>query len=221
MERGAMKRNTWIGLGIGVVVVGGGVAYIWSRPKDEIKWRMAKVDRGNVTQRINATGAVSPVVQVSVGTQVSGVIQALYVDYNSIVKKGQLVAQIDSTVWVSQLQDAQASLLRAQAAYGFAKIDFRGRSLLFGLMLSTMMIPFPVLMVTFAVMPGRRARLPVNLGPGISLAPPGMRARICGSRVEALVAWSAGVAFVPRAGGVLPSSSDPGSGSLGTIISTT
>jgi len=118
-----MKRNTWIGLGIGVVLVGGGAAYFWSRPKDEIKWRMGKLDRGNVTQRINATGAVSPVVQVSVGTQVSGVIQALYVDYNSIVRKGQLIAEIDPTVWVSQLQDAQASLLRAQAAYDFAKID--------------------------------------------------------------------------------------------------
>jgi RND family efflux transporter MFP subunit len=120
-----MKRNTWIGLGIGVVVVAGGAAYVWTRPKDEVKWRLAKLDRGNVTQRINATGAVSPVVQVSVGTQVSGVIQALYVDYNSIVKKGQLIAQIDPAVWVSQLQDAQASLLRAQAAYDFAKVDYQ------------------------------------------------------------------------------------------------
>jgi RND family efflux transporter MFP subunit len=120
-----MKRNTWIGLGIGIAVVAGGGIYLVSRPKDEVKWRLGKVDRGNVTQRINATGAVSPVVQVSVGTQVSGVIQALYVDYNSIVKKGQLVAQIDPAVWVSQLQDAQATLLRAQAAYDFAKVDYQ------------------------------------------------------------------------------------------------
>jgi multidrug efflux pump subunit AcrA (membrane-fusion protein) len=53
------------------------------------------------------------------------VIQALYVDYNSIVKKGQLIAEIDPTVWVSQLQDAQASLLRAQAAFDFAKVDYQ------------------------------------------------------------------------------------------------
>ncbi|WP_243319015.1 efflux RND transporter periplasmic adaptor subunit [Geothrix paludis] len=119
-----MKRNTWIGLGIGVVVVAGGATYLLTRPKEEIKWRSAKVDRGNITQRINATGAVSPVVQVAVGTQVSGVISALYVDYNSIVKKGQLIAQIDPTVWDTQLQDAQASLLRAQAAYDFAKADY-------------------------------------------------------------------------------------------------
>jgi len=120
-----MKRNTWIGIGIGVAVVAGGSAYYLTRPKEEIKWRQAKVDRGNITQRINATGAVNPVVQVAVGTQVSGVISALYVDYNSIVKKDQLIAQIDSTVWDTQLQDAQASLLRAQASYDFAKADYQ------------------------------------------------------------------------------------------------
>ena len=119
-----MKRNTWIGLGLGLVVVAGGTAYVFTRPKDVIKWRQAKLDRGGVTQRINATGAVNPVVQVAVGTQVSGVISALYVDYNSIVKKGQLIAQIDPTVWDTQLQDAQASQLRSQAAYDFATADF-------------------------------------------------------------------------------------------------
>src|ERR1035438_1175335 len=118
-----MKRNTWIGLGIGLVLVAGAAAYVWTRPKEEIKWRLAKLDRANVTQRVVATGIVNPVVQVAVGTQVSGVITALYVDYNSIVKKGQLVAEIDPTVWVSQLQDAQASLDRAKAAYDFAKVD--------------------------------------------------------------------------------------------------
>jgi RND family efflux transporter MFP subunit len=131
MERGIMRRNIWIGMGAGAVVLVGGVVYFWTRPKDEVKWRLAKVDRGNVTQRINATGAVSPVVQVAVGTQVSGVIQALFVDYNSIVKKGQLIAQIDPTVWVSQLQDAQASLLRAQAAFDFARVDYERSKRLF------------------------------------------------------------------------------------------
>jgi len=106
------------------VAVAGVAAYVWTRPKDEVKWRLAKLDRANVTQRVVATGVVNPVVQVAVGTQVSGVITALYVDYNSIVKKGQLVAEIDPTVWVSQLQDAQGSLDRAQAAYDFAKVDY-------------------------------------------------------------------------------------------------
>jgi RND family efflux transporter MFP subunit len=119
-----MNRKTWIGVGIGVVVVAGGAWWALRKPSEEIKWRFAKVTQGNVTQRINATGAVSPVVQVAVGTQVSGVISALYVDYNSIVRKGQLIAQIDPTVWETQLQDAQASLLRAQASYDFARADY-------------------------------------------------------------------------------------------------
>jgi len=119
-----MKRNTWIGLGIGVVVVAGGTAYVLTRPKDEVKWRMAKLDMGGITQRINATGAVSPVVQVAVGTQVSGVISALYVDYNSIVKKGQLIAQIDPTIWETQLRDAEAGLERAKATMDDAKRQY-------------------------------------------------------------------------------------------------
>lgn len=109
-----MKRNTWIGLGIGIAVVAGGTWWVFRKPTEEIKWRVAKVERGNINQRINATGAVSPVVQVAVGTQVSGVISALYVDYNSIVKKGQLIAQIDPTIWETQLKDAEAGLERAR-----------------------------------------------------------------------------------------------------------
>jgi HlyD family secretion protein len=102
-----------------------GVAtYFAAKPKEEVKWRTVKVDKGNVTQRISATGTVNAMVQVAVGTQVSGVISALYADYNSLVKKGQLIAQIDPTVMQTQLQDAQASLLRAQAAYDFAQADY-------------------------------------------------------------------------------------------------
>lgn len=119
-----MKRKTWIGFGGGLLAVAGVATYFAAKPKEEVKWRTVKVDKGNVTQRISATGTVNAMVQVAVGTQVSGVISALYVDYNSLVKKGQLIAQIDSTVWQTQLQDAQASLLRAQAAYDFAQADY-------------------------------------------------------------------------------------------------
>jgi len=119
-----MKRKTWIGFGGGLLAVVGVATYFAAKPKDEVKWRTVKVDKGNVTQRISATGTVNAMVQVAVGTQVSGVISALYVDYNSLVKKGQLIAQIDPTIWQIQLQDAQASLLRAQAAYDFAQADY-------------------------------------------------------------------------------------------------
>ena len=120
-----MKRKTWIGFAGGALAVAAAGFYYGTRPKPGIAWRTAKVTQGDITQRINATGAVSPVVQVNVGTQVSGVISALYVDYNSIVRKGQLIAQIDSTVWKSQLLNAQAGVERAQAAYDFAKVDYQ------------------------------------------------------------------------------------------------
>ncbi len=119
-----MKRSTWIFVGAGVLAVAGGTAYVLTRPKDEIKWRTAKLEKGSITQRISATGGVAPVVQVAVGTQVSGVIQALFADYNSIVKKGQLIAQIDPTVWQTQLRDAEASLERSKATMEDARRQY-------------------------------------------------------------------------------------------------
>lgn len=119
-----MKRKTWVFLGIGVLAVAGGAAYYLTRPKDEVKWRTAKLEKGNITQRISASGGVAPMVQVAVGTQVSGVIQALFADYNSIVTKGQLIAQIDPTIWQTQLRDAEASLERTKATMEDAKRQY-------------------------------------------------------------------------------------------------
>jgi len=120
----ALKRNTWIGVAAVVVLVGAGSAWALRKPVEEIKWRTAAVDRGNITQRISATGTINALVSVPVGTQVSGVVTALYADYNSLVKKGQIIARIDTTVWETQLRDAEASLQRAQAAFENAKADF-------------------------------------------------------------------------------------------------
>ncbi len=118
-----MQRKWMIGGGVAVVLVVGG--YFAFRTKDTgPQWRMAKLDRGNVTQKVNATGSVSPVVQVAVGTQVSGVISALYVDYNSIVKKGQLIAEIDPTILETQVQDANAAMIRARETMTNAKRQF-------------------------------------------------------------------------------------------------
>jgi RND family efflux transporter MFP subunit len=119
-----MKRNTWIALAVGVVVVGGVSFTCLRKPSDEIKWRTAKVDRSNITQKISATGSINALVQVPVGTQVSGVVTGLYADFNSLVKKGQVIARIDSTVWETQLRDAEAGLQRAQASYDNAKAEF-------------------------------------------------------------------------------------------------
>jgi RND family efflux transporter MFP subunit len=117
-----MQRK-WMMGGAAVVVAGG--AWWLFRPKDTgPQWRQAKIDKGNITQKVNATGSVGPLVQVAVGTQVSGVVSALYVDYNSIVKKGQLIAEIDPTLMETQLQDAQASLNRAKDTLDNAKRQY-------------------------------------------------------------------------------------------------
>ena len=87
--------------------------------------------RGDIQQTVTATGTVNAVTTVLVGTQVSGTIKNLFVDFNSRVKKGQLIAQIDPSTFESQVQQAQANLLMAQANlekadYGVASMQ-RGR----------------------------------------------------------------------------------------------
>ena len=74
-----------------------------------------RVSRGNILQHVTASGSLSAVVSVDVGSQVSGKITHLYVDFNSPVHKGQLVAEIDPTVYEAQLQQAQGDLASAQA----------------------------------------------------------------------------------------------------------
>ena len=119
-----MKRNLWIGLGAVGILLAGGAAYVATRPSDEIKWRQTKVERGHVTQRINATGTINALISVPVGTQVSGVVTGLYADYNSLVKKGQVIARIDPTVWETQLKDAEATLQRSQATFDNARTEY-------------------------------------------------------------------------------------------------
>jgi HlyD family secretion protein len=116
-----MKRNTWILGGAAVVLVAGG-GYALLRPKkNEVKWRLAPLQRGPLQQRISATGTLSALVQVTVGSQVSGTIAAIFVDYNSEVKKGQTIAQIDPTLLQAALSDAQAGMERANTNLDDAK----------------------------------------------------------------------------------------------------
>jgi len=79
------------------------------------EFRTDPVTRGTIQQTVTATGTVNAVTTVLVGTQVSGTIKTLYVDFNSRVKKGQLIAQIDPSTFESQVQQAQANLFSAQA----------------------------------------------------------------------------------------------------------
>ena len=86
------------------------------------KYRTASVDRGDITMTVSATGAISAVITVQVGSQVSGIIAKLYADFNSRVKKGQLLAELDPTPFEQAIEQQQASLDKAKVDAANAKI---------------------------------------------------------------------------------------------------
>lgn len=85
----------------------------------------AVVKRATISNTVTATGTVEPVKQVSVGTQVSGVIKKIYVDYNSIVKRGQLLAELDKTPLLASLASMKADLESATSAATYQEANFR------------------------------------------------------------------------------------------------
>jgi len=87
-------------------------------------YRLGKVERGSVKSTVSATGTLGAVRTVEVGTQVSGQIAALYVDYNSHVKKGQLIARIDPILQEQAVADAQANLARAEAVVTQTQLEY-------------------------------------------------------------------------------------------------
>src|SRR3990172_13413773 len=92
-----------------LAAVGGGY-YWWNLRQAQPEFRLAKIERGSITAVVSATGTLNPVVSVQVGSQVSGQVQALYVDYNSPVKKGQLIARIDPNSFTLRVNQALADL---------------------------------------------------------------------------------------------------------------
>src|SRR5437868_1015552 len=88
-----------------------------------IQFQTAAVTRGPITQAVTATGTLNPVVNVQVGSQVSGNIQKLFVDFNSKVKAGDVVAQIDPALFKATVTQAEGDLASAQAALELAKIN--------------------------------------------------------------------------------------------------
>lgn len=79
------------------------------------RFRTMKVERGEIRSIVTATGTINPVVTVLVGSQISGTIKALYADFNSHVKEGQVVAQIDPAIFESQVDQAKATVATEQA----------------------------------------------------------------------------------------------------------
>src|SRR5215216_6045378 len=86
-------------------------------------YQTATVTKGPITQAVTATGTLNPVVNVQVGSQVSGNIAKLFVDFNSQVKAGQVVAQIDPALFQATVTQAEGDLANAQAALELAKVN--------------------------------------------------------------------------------------------------
>jgi HlyD family secretion protein len=99
-----------------VLLVGGFILYRWKGQNgSNQKFRTTKVERGEISTTVTATGTINPVITVLVGSQVSGTIKALYADFNSRVKEGQVIAQIDPALFEAQVDQARANVLNAQA----------------------------------------------------------------------------------------------------------
>jgi HlyD family secretion protein len=102
------------GAGLAAVVVIGGLAAMSGDAAEPVISR-ASVTRGDLAETVNATGTLQAVTTVQVGTQVSGIVSALYADFNSLVKKGDVIARLDPSSINTQIEAARANLTRAQA----------------------------------------------------------------------------------------------------------
>ena len=89
-----------------------------------VSYTMATVTRQDVSTSVTATGAIEPVTKVEVGTQVSGIIDKIHVDFNSQVRKGQVIAELDKTNLLSELTSAQSNLANAQSELDYQKANF-------------------------------------------------------------------------------------------------
>ncbi len=111
-------KKAWIGWTVVVLALAGSGWWWWSQraQTEVVQYRSAKIERGSLQATVSASGAVNPVTQVSVGTQVSGQIRDLFVDFNSEVKAGQLIAQIDPETFEYRVRSSQADVDAALAA---------------------------------------------------------------------------------------------------------
>lgn len=109
----------------GVIIIALAVyALSGSKKKEEISFETVAVAPANIMNSITATGTIEPVTSVTVGTQVSGIVSKLYVDYNSVVKKGQVIAELDKTNLMSQLNTAKTQLATAQSQLNYQATNF-------------------------------------------------------------------------------------------------
>ena len=101
------------------------------KKEETITFDTAAVAPANIMNSITATGTIEPVTSVTVGTQVSGIVSKLFVDYNSVVKKGQVIAELDKTNLMSQLNTAKTQLATAQSQLNYQTANYKRYKTLF------------------------------------------------------------------------------------------
>ena len=127
-----MKKYKWLIILLIVALVGGG-AWYWISKKEEVTVTPVteKPHYGDITNSITSTGTVEPVDTVVVGSQISGIIQYIYADFNTKVKKGALLAQIDKTVLQAQLEQIEAGLATAKSDLQYQQSNFHRQDTLY------------------------------------------------------------------------------------------
>jgi HlyD family secretion protein len=121
-----MKLRTVVYILLAIIVVGGGYFLVFGFPEDAADtYRFATVTRGAIENTVSATGTLSPVTTVEVGTQVSGTIDSVYVNFNDIVREGQVLVVLDTLLLKAAVVDAEANLERSQVQLELAITDHK------------------------------------------------------------------------------------------------
>ena len=123
------RRKWWIIL---FIVVAGGFLYFMGGGENQgTGFATATISRGNLRQVVTATGEIQPLNTINVGSQVSGTIEAIYVDYNSKVKKGDVLLEIEPSVLQASVDEAKASLVSAESQRNYAKSEYERNKILY------------------------------------------------------------------------------------------
>lgn len=129
-----MKKKIIISVAVLVVLAGAAFWYYKSKQTTQVvTFITAKSQVGYIAKTITSTGNIQPVDSVAVGAQVSGVVKTVYVDYNSVVKKGQLLAKIDETIVAAQADQSRANLTAAKSNQDFQRSNFDRQNKLYNL----------------------------------------------------------------------------------------
>src|SRR6185295_9913829 len=117
------KRRTPIGIVVLLAAAVGLAAFLWGDKASASDYITGRVERGTVEVNVAATGTVQAVTTVQVGSQVSGTVQWLGVDFNSEVKRGQVIARLDPALFQTQVENARANVVNAEAAVQAAEVE--------------------------------------------------------------------------------------------------